>query len=95
MNTVLINDLIEQHGDNYLECKGYKICKKIQTLIHERTPAEKFKHILDKGMDMTINEVKFLLENDVDKRELKKAWKAHNNMFYTIMKDLGYTEVRT
>jgi hypothetical protein len=95
MNTVLINDLIEQHGDNYLECTGCKICKKIQTLIHERTPAEKFKHILDKGMDMTINEVKFLLENDVDKRELKKAWKAHNNMFYAIMKDLGYTEVRT
>lgn len=73
MDRVLINDLIEQHGDNYLECKGCNICSKIQTLIHERTPAEKFKHILVKGLDMTVNDIHFLLDNEVDKEDIKSS----------------------
>lgn len=95
MNIVLINDLIDQHGDTFTRCKGCSICKKISKLRgRERSPEEKYKHILDKGQDMTLSDISFLVDRKVQKRKIQHALKMNAEEFFIMMSELGLSKRR-
>ncbi|MFE8704115.1 hypothetical protein ACFYKX_26460 [Cytobacillus sp. FJAT-54145] len=94
MNRILINDLIDEHGETFTTCKGCKICRKIHSLTEERTPEEKYKNILAKGQDMTKSEIDFLLENEVQKRSIQKALNMDSKAFYQMMEKWGFSKRR-
>lgn len=85
-----INNLIDAHED-YSKCKGCKLCKEIERLRSgiDREPAEKYAHILAKGQDMTFSNIKLLVENEVLKRDIRKALKMSTTDFLEILKKIG------
>jgi hypothetical protein len=89
---IRINDLIDQHGESFAECTGCSLCDEIQELRKklERYPAEKFKHILDKGPDMTKSDIALLLENEVKMEDIRKALGITQHYFWELMKNLGF-----
>lgn len=95
MNTVLINDLIDKHGDTYLKCRGCSICNQIKRQAKERTPEQKFSHILTKGQDMTKSDIEFLLDNDIQRHVIRKALKMSNEEFFPMMNQLGLSKKKT
>lgn len=86
-----IIDLMDKH-ESFYRCKGCSICTEIQQLgkLLERDPAEKRKNILAKGKDMTKSDVAFLLEMEVNKRDISKALKMNQTEFSTLMKNWGF-----
>ena len=86
-----ISRLLDMHGECFVDCPGCDICKRIEELRKEidRSPEIKFKHILDKGQDMTKSEIKFLLENEVPKRVIREAVKMGGKTFYDLLKTWG------
>lgn len=86
-----INNLIDAHEGNYLKCKGCKQCKKIERLRSglDREPAEKYADILAKGPNMTLSEIKRLVESEVQKKEIRKALEVNPEDFAEILKNLG------
>jgi transcriptional regulator with XRE-family HTH domain len=91
---ILINDLIDRHGNNFTECKGCYICAEVQVLQKrlEREPAERYKHILHKGQDMTKSDIAFLLENEVSRKDIQKALKMDSVRFSEMMRNFGLTK---
>jgi hypothetical protein len=86
-----ILELLDQHGKTFEKCKGCAICTEIKQLRKqlERDPADKFKHILAKGPDMHVSEIKLMLENQVPQRKIMKAVGMHNQNFWDMLRDLG------
>lgn len=86
-----VSRLLDMHGEGFVDCPGCDICKRIEELRKEidRSPEVKFKHILDKGQDMTKSEIKFLLENEVPKRVIREAVKMGGKTFYDLLKTWG------
>ena len=80
-----------KHAGTYGSCTGCAICDRIQQLRTQidRPPEEKFKHILDKGEDMTTKDIKFLLENDVSQLDIQKQLGMPKGEFLKLIKRLG------
>jgi hypothetical protein len=91
-----ITDLLEWHEGTYPSCPGCSICEEIETLRKhlDREPAEKFKHILSKGQDMTKSDIALLIDNDVQKNVIKKYLNMHNEEFYDLMERYGFSNRR-
>lgn len=89
-----INDLIDQHED-YPSCEGCPLCDKIIKLRDtERAPEVKFKHILDKGQDMTRSDIEFLIDNEVNKKVIRKALNMYSKQFYVMLQNYGLGKKR-
>ncbi|MCK6203952.1 hypothetical protein KZX50_00625 [Bacillus infantis] len=91
---ILINDLIDRHGDSFADCPGCYICAEVQVLRKrmDREPAERFKHILHKGPDMTKSDIIFLLENEVNRKDIRKALEMSADSFKEMMFSWGLTK---
>lgn len=89
MNITLINDLIDNHGDTFTTCKGCHLCDQIKRLGTVQAPAEKFKHLLAKGQDMTKSDIELMLENEVQSKDIQKALGMNGTEFYKLFKNLG------
>lgn len=85
-------DLLEEHGESFLECKGCSLCSEIKKLRKhiDRDPEEKFKHTLAKGQDLTRTDISFLLENEVSKKDIRQALEMNVYDFNQLMKNLGF-----
>lgn len=71
-----INDLIDEHVEiPYMECPGCEKCKGIQDLSKqlERTPEQRYQHILSKGPEMTTRQVSIMITNGVPKETIVMA----------------------
>lgn len=86
-----VSRLLDIHGETFLECPGCEVCQKIEALREEldRPPEEKFKHILEKGQDMTKSDIEFLLDNGVSKRLIQEAMNMNKSAFYKLLEQLG------
>lgn len=86
-----VSRLLDIHGETFLECPGCEVCQKIEALREEldRPPEEKFKHILEKGQDMTKSDIEFLLGNGVSKRLIQEAMNMNKSAFYKLLEQLG------
>lgn len=77
--TTKINFLIDTHPKMpYTECPGCRHCDQIRELGKElesrvKRKHDPYQHILDKGMDMTTDELKILLESEVPQIRIKEA----------------------
>lgn len=91
---ILINDLIDQHGDTFSRCKGCTTCSKISDLRKgmEQTPEQRYEHILAKGQDMTKNEIKLMLDNGVNRRRILKSLKISSTDFHEMLTNYGFTK---
>lgn len=91
-----IDRLIEFHVGDYVKCPGCDTCKKIQELskLVNREPAERYKHILDKGWDMTKSDIGLLIKNDVSQSEIRKALDMDPWEFRKMMMDYGFSKKR-
>jgi hypothetical protein len=89
---IQINDLIDQHGKNFAECKGCSICKQIEQLRlnieGENNP--KVKRILVKGLDMTKSDIAYLLQHNVTQREIRKHMTIDGAVFADMMIAWGF-----
>lgn len=86
-----INNLIDAHED-YSKCKGCKLCKEIERLRSgiDREPAEKYAHILSKGQDMTKSEILFLLNNEVNAKQIFTAMQMGGTTFEGLLANYGF-----
>ena len=94
MNVITkINDLIDAH-ENYVDCPGCPKCDEIKRLrkFIGDNPEQKFKHILEKRDDMTISDIKYLLDKDVTRKQIRKYMDMTNKEFTRMMIDLGFTK---
>jgi hypothetical protein len=87
---IQINDLIDQHGDTFTQCKGCSICAKIQTLRNQMRNVSKINKLLDKGQDMTKSDIAYLISRDVKKGDIKKAMKIGSMEFHDLMVNWGF-----
>ena len=90
MNITLVNDLIDKHGDDFINCKGCSLCDKISSLRTERPLIEKFRHILDKWQDMTKSDIELLLSSDIQKKDIRKALNMPVIPFQEMMTNFGF-----
>ncbi|MGM9923458.1 MAG: hypothetical protein ACI35R_04340 [Bacillus sp. (in: firmicutes)] len=90
-----VTDLLEEHGDTYNDCPGCSICKEIESLRSQldRPPAEKFKKLLNKGLDLKRSEILFLLDNGVQKLEIRKAMKLSADIDEKEMTQAEFAEM--
>lgn len=91
---ILINDLIDQHGDTFTKCKdkGCLICKEIKRLrlpINSDISGEKIRELLGKGEMMTTGDVQFLIEAGALKADIRKALKMNAGDFWDFLGDIG------
>ena len=88
---IRINNLIDQHGDNFEKCKGCPTCIEIKRLYKqiERAPVDKFKHILEKGQGMKKSDIVFLLDNEVKKSSIRKALGFTKVEFWDLLDNFG------
>jgi hypothetical protein len=93
---IRISDLLDQHAGSLSTCKGCTICTEIEQLRKhlDRDSADKFKHILQKGQDMTKSDLAFLLDCDVPMNTIRKAVRLPNEAFYQMMRNLGFKRRR-
>lgn len=86
-----VSRLLDIHGETFLECPGCEVCQKIDALREEfdRPPEEKFKHVLEKGQDMTKSDIEFLLDNDVSKKTIRKAMNMNRSTFNKLLDQFG------
>jgi hypothetical protein len=87
---IQINDLIDQHGDTFTQCKGCSTCTKIQTLRNQMRNVSKINKLLDKGQDMTKSDIAYLISRDVKKGDIKKAMKIGSMEFHDLMVNWGF-----
>lgn len=89
-------DLLEEHGESFLECKGCSLCSEIKKLRKyiDRDPADKFQHILAKGQDMTKSEIAFLKENDVTIETIGKALGMSKSTVTKLLDNFGLVKRR-
>jgi hypothetical protein len=87
---IQINDLIDQHGDTFTQCKGCSTCTKIQTLRSQMRNVSKINKLLDKGQDMTKSDIAYLISRDVNKGDIKKAMKIGSMEFHDLMVNWGF-----
>lgn len=85
-------ELLEEHSGTYSTCSGCSICAEIELLkkLMVREPAEKFKHLLIKGQDMTKSDIELLLENDVPKKIIMNALDMYDAKFYELLSNYGF-----
>jgi uncharacterized protein (DUF2267 family) len=87
---IQINDLIDQHGDTFTQCKGCSTCTKIQTLRNQMRNVSKINKLLNKGQDMTKSDIAYLISRDVKKGDIKKAMKIGSMEFHDLMVNWGF-----
>jgi hypothetical protein len=89
---IQINDLIDQHGKSFAECKGCSICKQIEQLRLniEGEDNPKVKRILAKGLDMTKSDIAYLLQHNVTQREIRKHMTIDGAIFADMMIAWGF-----
>lgn len=102
-----IGDLIEEHcqkckngNKRHQECcTGCEVYNELQNMGHQLDFLAKRKRvraraeILSKGQDMTIQELRTLLERyKVSKKTIRKALRMDSAAFYTMLHNLGLSE---
>ena len=103
-----IGDLIEEHCHNCKNgnkrhqecCTGCEVYTELQNMGHQLDFLAKRKRIrgraeiLSKGQDMTIRELRTLLERyNVNKKTLQKALGMGSDAFYAMLHNLGLSEL--
>lgn len=91
-SNVLINDLIDEHGESFTKCKGCLICDQIASIRKEQLERDstiRFSHILAKGQDMTRSDIEFLIENEVTRKKIANAVGMSECNFNRMLGDLG------
>ena len=93
--TLQVAYLIDDHGDTLSECPGCNICKQIAKLKTQidPDPSVKYKHILDKGQDMTKSDIEYLLKKDVPKKYIYKALKMGSRTFFEMAEGWGIYKI--
>ncbi|MED3574518.1 hypothetical protein [Cytobacillus praedii] len=89
---IQVTNLIDQHGETFVDCEGCHICEEIKSLrkdISDNNVPKGFKHILAKGEDMTRSDIATLLEGEVPKNEIKKALKINKDKFVELLRNFG------
>ena len=94
--TLQVAYLIDDHGDTLSECPGCDICKRIAKLKTQidPDPSVKYRHILDKGQDMTKSDIKYLLNKGVYSGTIRKATGMKKTAFVKMMEDLELLKFR-
>ena len=93
--TLQVAYLIDDHGDTLSECPGCDICKRIAKLKIQidPDPSVKYKHILDKGRDMTKSDIEYLLKKDVPKKYIYTALKMSSKTFCEMAERWGIHKI--
>lgn len=86
-----LNDLIDEHEENYLDCPGCEMCNEIDLLQSslDRDVNVKFRHILAKGPDMTTNELKMIVENGVSRGLIRESLEMSATAYSKLRKSLN------
>ena len=82
--------LLFKHGDTYMNCPGCELCDGIKKVAQEEEyPEIVYVEKINKGADMTLKEVKFLLEKGVGREFLKEKLECDHEEFRDILKAIG------
>lgn len=84
--------LLSQHDGTYMECEGCKICSKIRAIVdnERKTPKDvDYSDIFNKGPEMTIKEVEFLLTKGVNRDLLRKKIELTQADFMNLLTVFG------
>ncbi|MGE7650515.1 hypothetical protein ACQKM1_22470 [Peribacillus frigoritolerans] len=89
----LINDLIDQH-ENYTKCTDENClkCAEIKKLIapiKNDGAGKRIRKVLSKGKDMTTGDVRYLIESEVKKTDIRKAIGMNEMNFTQFLDDIG------
>lgn len=90
-----LTGLMDEHGDTLTTCKGCELCDRISKFksILVPDPKQKYKHILDKGQDMTKSDIEYLLKKDVPKKHIIKALKMGSLTFFEMAERWGIYKI--
>ena len=89
--------LTDDHGNTLEKCPGCKICDRIAELMKQVVvnPVEKYKHLLDKGQDLTTSEIIYLYEKGVEKRFIIKATKLTWDELNQLLADCEFVDKKS
>lgn len=90
-----LTGLMDEHGSTITTCKGCELCDRISKFrkILIPDPSKKYKHILDKGQDMTKSDIEYLLKKDVPKKHIYKALKMGSRTFFEMAEGWGIYKI--